>query len=391
MTFQLFADLSLLLGALVGVVLLMSSLGGPLETHFPLLARRALSGNLDLAQVFVTDTAPYAGKIYFPGGLLPVIFHMPLLFLDDDSAQMALRIFLNGMLVWTLYKIARREPHTGKITAGILALSFLAATAYGFVAFSTFSTYLIQVIAVLLVALALLEYTGRRRWWLIGTLLGGLICTRPHVALVGCFFLGEAWLTAENKRQRMSRFLQLGLPMLIGTALQGIYNVLRFDSFLEFGYQFQIISRVFQADVLEYGRFSLHYLPSNLFYLLFKGPVWTYSAEGLFARIPLLIASPWGMSIFLTSPFLLFGLWAKTPQRKRWLIWGSALLVLAFPLTYFGSGYYQYGFRYAVEIYPLLYLLTVEQIGGKLTRWHRLSIFFGLLMCLFVGAPLFIS
>lgn len=63
------------------------------------------------------------------------------------------------------------------------------------------------------------------------------------------------------------------------------------------------------------------------------------------------------MSIFLTTPVTAFLLWQ---WRKTWLFgvaWLTIALLLVPLLTYYNTGWWQFGYRFALDFMPLLLLL----------------------------------
>ena len=64
-----------------------------------------------------------------------------------------------------------------------------------------------------------------------------------------------------------------------------------------------------------------------------------------------------GMSIFITSPGLLYAVRAPWRASRTWWLAGAALLVLIPTLLYYGGGWLQYGYRYALDSIPFVWAL----------------------------------
>jgi hypothetical protein len=73
-----------------------------------------------------------------------------------------------------------------------------------------------------------------------------------------------------------------------------------------------------------------------------------------------------GMSILLTSPGLLLAFRADWRNRLSWALGIAFVLVMLPNLLYYGGGWLQYGFRYALDAIPF----AIALCAVALTR-HR--------------------
>jgi hypothetical protein len=155
------------------------------------------------------------------------------------------------------------------------------------------------------------------------------------------------------------------------------YNAARFGSPLESGYQLATVPPFLEAQ-RQAGLFALAHVPMNLDYLLWHLPQ-------LSLAFPFLTPDGLGMSILLTSPGLLLA--AKAPwrdDRRTWLLLAAAIAVLIPTLLYYGGGYLQYGYRYALDSIPFVFALAAmaaarERIG---LGWKLLIVFGVLVMAI---------
>jgi hypothetical protein len=99
------------------------------------------------------------------------------------------------------------------------------------------------------------------------------------------------------------------------------------------------------------------------------------------------------MSIFITSPGLLYAVRARWRESRVWWLALAALFVLIPTLLYYGGGWLQYGYRYALDSIPFVWALCalaaardeerLRSVGiekaGMGTGW-RLLILFGVLV-----------
>jgi hypothetical protein len=127
----------------------------------------------------------------------------------------------------------------------------------------------------------------------------------------------------------------------------------------------------------------------NLDYLFLKLPAFK-------PEFPFLFPDGLGMSIFLTSPGLLYAIRAPWRSSRTWWLAGSALFVLIPTLLYYGGGWLQYGYRYALDSIPFVWALCAlaaardegirEALGlpgaGISTGWRLLIVFGVLIMSL---------
>src|SRR5439155_10496014 len=88
----------------------------------------------------------------------------------------------------------------------------------------------------------------------------------------------------------------------------------------------------------------------NAYYLFGKLPQFSLS-------FPFLRPDGLGMSIFLTSPGLLYATRAPWRESRSWWLGLAALIVLIPTLLYYGGGWLQYGYRYALDSIPFVLAL----------------------------------
>ena len=108
---------------------------------------------------------------------------------------------------------------------------------------------------------------------------------------------------------------------------------------------------------------------------------------------PFLYPDGLGMSIFLTSPGLLYAVRAPWRSSRAWWLGLAALFVLVPTLLYYGGGWLQYGYRYALDSITFVWALcalAAAHVGlrrasvgveGPAIDWGwRLLILFGVLI-----------
>jgi len=159
------------------------------------------------------------------------------------------------------------------------------------------------------------------------------------------------------------------VPFILGVSTL-IYNYVRFHSFTDFGYA--RIPGVLQEPWYHAGIFSMQYIPTQAWEMLFKLWNWT-------SKFPYLKPDGFSASILLSSPFLLlvFRLGAKRNWLKNasWL----AIVILTFILWCHGNaGGWQFAYRYAMVLLPWIFVIMLESAPKKVTlpEWILYAIAF---------------
>jgi hypothetical protein len=151
----------------------------------------------------------------------------------------------------------------------------------------------------------------------------------------------------ERRRWPWRTWAQLAVGVGPSIAFFFWYNDARFGSPLESGYGLALLPAWLEAQ-RQHGLFSSYHVPMNLYYLFGKIPK-------LIDTFPFFQPDGLGMSIFITSPGLLYAVRAPWRTSRVWWLAGAALLVLIPTLLYYGGGWLQYGYRYALDSIPFLW------------------------------------
>jgi hypothetical protein len=216
-----------------------------------------------------------------------------------------------------------------------------------------------HLIATILTFGCLVELWGRQRAWLIGLMAGAAFLTRAPLAFAIPVY---ALMLERDHGMRISavagdyiaragllpwrRWVWLAVGVLPSIVIFFAYNDLRFGSPFESGYALATLPG-FLEDLRRQGLFSVVHVPMNLDYL--------------FVHLPAVIPNPpfikpdgLGMSVFLTSPGLLYALRANWRHGRTWWLALAAVLVLIPTLLYYGGGWFQYGYRYFLDSVPFV-------------------------------------
>lgn len=353
------------LAMLVWILAMGFSLEG--SQQFALLAKAFLHGQLNFLRPIGglgQDPILWHGKIYWGDGPFPAILLMPFV----GFFGLFHRFYFQGYLEWILilgviffiFKLARSLAYS-KEDSCILTLGFVLGSVFIGVAAVSSSWFFAQVLTTFLLFWSLYEYyvNKHKRWWLLGILCGLIAMTRITALPIFVFFLWELWSLKTANKQKVRKFVQLTLPVVVAFLLLGAYNFLRFNSPFNGGYTHQLLYPG-SAAAQSLGEFSLIHVPSGLYSALLRAPVPILrSSNSWTLKFPYIANNVYGMSIFITSPYLLSLFshkWSSFNRRDRHLLY-AALISALFVFSYFGLGLIQFGYRYTLDFLPELFLL----------------------------------
>lgn len=352
------------------IILLIRHEASDKGQQFSYLAESFLQGKLYFTQALDWTGEPsfFHGRAYYALGPFPAVLLMPFVAITHNYF-----LFYQGFLSvpililtgYVVYKISKRLGFT-KQEARLLVCSFCFASPLIFVAIFPISNFLAHIVVVALFSLVFLEYFEKKRLWLIGLLFGLILATRFTAGLGIIFFILMVLYGAMPIREKVKKLSQLLAPFVIFALLLALYNWLRFGDILETGYAFQSLPYQFQADIRDQGLYGWNHFLRNAYHMFFGLPL-----EIGRSYVPLFWNNPHGVSIFLTSMYLLyFFKFKKYEREEKFLILTSAIIALPLLLSW-SSGFYQIGYRFALDFFPLIFfalLLALKRQYGKVPR-----------------------
>ena len=232
-----------------------------------------------------------------------------------------------------------------------------------------------HLLASMLTLLALYELFSARRALIVGLLGGQAFLTRAPLVFAMPFY--ALWFLVDRfEHDRVARYRAAGLAAANG-AVGGLsrfagripwgswtaltlgflpalafylwYNQVRFGSPLESGYALATLPAWLEFR-RDQGLFSIVHLAMNLDLLFVHLPM-------PIAEFPFFKPDGMGLSILLTSPGLLLAVRADWRSRRTWVLAGAAVATLVPSLLYYGGGWLQYGYRYALDSIPFVLAL----------------------------------
>lgn len=339
--------------------------------YFNWLADALLHGQLHLRVWWgiTQDLSLYQGRWYLYWPPLPAVLLMP--FVAVFGVRFSDILFTLGIgaanvaLVALLLRTAahRRLIALDAERRALLVLFFAFGTVHLTLApFGRvwFTGQLVGFACVALAYLAALRAQGERAFALAGLGIAAALLSRNHLIFAG---LWPAWWLLSSHRhwpwRKLLRTSLLGIaPVVAAVLVLAAYNWARFGNVFDNGLDYHQMAGIFRADYQRYGAFSLHYLPTNLWY------------QYVYYPLPLRSTSTMGGSLLLLSPVFFGAFWGLLDRRAwpaTWLLGATCLLVAVPILLLMGTGWVQWGPRYTLDFSVPLLLLTAYGVR----RWPR--------------------
>jgi hypothetical protein len=330
------------------------------------------------------DVIPIGGRWYVPFGPFPAIAFMPLVAIIGPVTADEWESGINAVLAaasvglgwWLLARLGVRSL-TNRFWL-VLLLGF--STQIWWVTTRGGVWHTGHLIATILTLACLIELSGRRRAPIIGLLAGAAFLSRAPIAFAVPFYAlllaGDAvW---EPRRWPWRQWAGLAAGVIPSVVFFFWYNDARFGSPFESGYGLATLAEWLEAR-RQIGLFSVEHIPMNLDYLFTHPPT-------PIPEFPYLRPDGFGMSILITSPGLFYAVRAPWRESRTWWLAGAALLVLIPTLLYYGGGWLQYGYRYALDSIPFVWAMCGlaavrdERRGGTIDIFWRILILAGVVV-----------
>jgi hypothetical protein len=258
--------------------------------------------------------------------------------------------------------LARRLDYSGDEPCWF-ALAFCFGTSFIGVSALAGSNFFAHVLSVMVLFLAINEYEGKTRPWLIGGLVGLAMATRAPTGINILFFSLAMFFGIGTIDERRARLLKLLVPFAAIVGLLALYNFARFGNPLESGYSYQLNGfgtpyAVWSVPGNTPGPpFSFANIPNHLWIFLFGLP----SINAV------------GASVLLVSPFLGYLYFARWDLTNK-LITLNVVLVLLVVLAFRSTGFEQMGYRFSLDFLPFVFWLLMRS-QSKLTNGFKGLIF----------------
>ena len=339
------------------------------------------------------DGATGQVRIFVPFAPFPAIALMPIVAIigpvQADIWQPIINSAIAAADVWLAYWLVRRIGVRSIVNAAFLAVFMGFSTQIWWVTTRGGVWHTGHLLAVLLTLAALIEVFGKRRAILLGLLGGAGFLTRAPLAFAIPFYLAvlrqrpvgpdqapapSGWRSWRDLRTwPVEGWLMAAIAVVPFVAFFFLYNWARFGTPFESGYSLATLPP-WLDQIRQQGLFSISHLGMNLDYLFWHLPI-------QIPNFPFFMPDGLGMSIFITSPALLRAVrapWRDPVQGKLAIgLAITALLTLLPNLLYYGGGWLQYGYRYALDSIPFVFALTAMATvhHGFDWKWKLLTLF----------------
>lgn len=397
---------------------------------------RTLDNDL-LKEVERGITPPPCGEVtcYLTHPPMPAILMLPLVAIFGLSLNQTLfSVFFGALTAPVIYLVA--GALVKRLSTRIwLTVLFVFGTIFWFTAANGGVWFVSHTVAVFFLFLAIYATLVPRNPLLAGLCLGAAYLSRGTAAMSLPFFLimfSDQWLVGSAgeplwKRINLKPLAEFAAAAAPFVLFSFVFNYLRFGNPLDGGYyhgeqahQPDLMARVYQHGPFHYTYVSRHFgplfevlpilqtsapyiLPSwfaqafwattpAFFYAFFAGMRNKWLVLGGIAAIVIttgIIISRWVSGLWesgwqtydfpnysnLYPLFALIGvaIWVSRKDRLAIACW-AAIMPIAFTIFAFAAtGWAQFGYRYALDFYPFLFLLTAKGIGDRI-KWHHMAL-----------------
>lgn len=347
----------------------------PGKAYFHELAEAYLHGRLYLEDPSQThDLTFYNGHWYVANPPLVALLMIPWVALRGANTLNTVVfsiIFgaLNAALVFLILQEASRKGWTKLPLSDNLWLTLMFAfgSVHWYIAIIGKMWFMSQIVTITFLAIAVLLAMEKAPAWLCGASLGLAMVARPNILLAFPLLLGiTAQLMQDEARKlnyrKLAEWMVWAILPLFFVVLGLLwYNYARFGHPLDYGYMNENVADFMAADLKNYGTFHPHFILRNLKVMFLGLPVWKPECGKWAPQVA-------GMSIFLTTPALL---WLVRSFRKTPVAigaWSAILLLVGLLANYYNTGAWQYGYKYLLDfIVPVMMLMGMA--AGKRVSW----------------------
>lgn len=321
--------------------------------NYTLLANAWLDGHVWVDQPSpAIDALGYMGRYYIIEAPMPAVLMLPLVAIFRDVAnQTAVAIVCAAVTIAAFDVVLGRMAVAAAHRWWLLGLAAFGTIVWWCASFPAVWMFA-HIAGAMFLMLALAEWFGHRRPWLVGLLLACAALSRFPIILAALPLAALLWYDAppDQRVRRLASFVAGAAPLFV---LYALYNEARWQTPADIGYTLW-----YHQDSVGQptgSPFRLQYLPFNLYSFFLLAPQFQ-------PTFPWIHPTGLGVSLTLTSPalFIAFGV----PRSRETLAIGVATLLVALPsLLYYVNGFEQFGMRHAMDFLPLLLVLCARGIG----------------------------
>jgi hypothetical protein len=327
--------------------------------QFTLLADAFLHGRVHIVDpASHLELAHHGGRAFVIDPPAPALWLLPVVATHGTAADHVLvSCGVGALAVGCFWVAGRRLWADVRFVAAMTVLLALGTNFWWLSSDGGFWSFA-HVSAVLFLTTGLAEATGRRRPLLVGICVGLAGLSRLPVFLVVPLYahlvLGGTFRVDRDNITRLARYLA---PIALAAGVYLAYNAVRYGTVFDRGYyDVQYVSEPWFAR----GRFDITYIPRHLRAIFFRWPA-------VRPTFPFVVPRAVGVALVLTTPAFLYALRARLDGRGRAAL--VALALVAIPLITHGTtGWSQFGYRFALDAFPALAILTASGMRERMSR-----------------------
>ncbi len=349
------------------------------------IASALLRGDLGLREKppeWLNEMIPYGHRYYSAFPLGAVISMLPVALLQKASLihnfpARILGALIAGACVYFFFQLAKAfgpdysTPKLKPVVRRILLALFPVFATWTWCNLGMGGAWQIALGLALLGETAALYFTlVRPSPFIAGAFFALAVGNRTELLMTAPFYLYLFWrrsnenTAGQSRTARMKQGLRVNAPMVIDfltlpvalVLLTAAYDFARFHSIFDFGYFH--IPEVRDEPWYAHGLFSVHSIPWNVHKMLLEG----FLDDPNF---PFLRFSPYGCSVFLSSPFLF--LLFRNGGKYRVICWIAIALLTLILWCHGNPGGWQFSYRYAMILLPWMFLLLTGNGPPKIT------------------------
>ena len=304
------------------------------------------------------------GRYYVIYPPMPALLLLPQVAVSGmDANQTLASVFWGSLNAVLVFFMMRRITDNVRLQIWMTVL-FGFGTIHWYLASLGKAWFFAHVTSFFFLTAAIIETLGKKRALLVGLLLGASFWCRLPVIMSAPFFLimlSDLWLKSDKslsplKRINYAPLLKFGIGVGLFIILNFAYNYVRFGSIFDILYTIQAER---EPWFYEKGLFHISYIPGHLWTFFLKPPVFSWEA-------PYVIPDYMGMSILITTPAFIYSVAAGIKNKLAVASWIAIVLIASVLFTHGGVGWKQFGYRFAVDFYPFLLILTALGIKKHL-------------------------
>ncbi len=251
---------------------------------------------------------------------------------------------LTMMTAWTIKKDKKLLIWSGLLAGLGNIIWYLSATGS--------SWYLGQISSAFFLSFALYESLNKKRPILVGILLGAAYLSRVHTIISLPVFL---YLLYD--KNWFKTFFKIGLGLLPFVLFDFAYNFIRFGTIFDEAYF--ILPKILNEQDRPWfihGVANTSYIPNGLI-----AAFWSFPR--ILDHPPFIQPSWYSLAIWITTPAFIFAFFSPIRERLTQFLWLAVISIFTIVLMHGGTGWAQFGYRFAVDFYPFLLLLTIKGVG----------------------------